>query len=87
MPAPDSRRAAQNRARQKNGSYRFLDLETAGWLAQLQTTARCAFCPDLVFEGTAEECCEWGRAHRLAAHPGVRSVSEKQRKAAARTAR
>ena len=83
----DTRRAAHNRAQQKNGSYRFLDLETAEWLSQLETTAYCLFCPGLTFTGTAEACVAWNQQHRAQAHPTLRSVSQKQRQIAARSAR
>lgn len=58
--------------------------ETHGWLDGLPATASCGFCPGLSFSDSAAECVAWNRAHRAAAHPGLRSVTVRERQLAAK---
>ena len=70
-----------------DGSYFFMPAAAEmAWQDLIPTTAYCAHCPGLVFEGTAAECVAWNRTHRERAHPGLRSRSQFERKQAARAA-
>lgn len=70
------------RGQQSDGGYRFLS--SIEWADNLPTVARCAFCPDASFAGTAVECVEWNQAHRAAQHPGLKSVTVRERQVAAK---
>lgn len=54
------------------------------WLQEQPTLARCSFCPDLLFEGTAAEASAWGAAHHASAHPGLRDRGQLVRQRAAK---
>lgn len=58
------------------------------FLDDLPMVARCGLdgCDWPGFEGTAAECRDAGRAHRESVHPGVRRLTEKERKAHAAAA-
>jgi hypothetical protein len=63
----------------KGKSGRVMDAEFQARQDMVPMVARCAWCPDFVFEGLSGEAREAAAAHRLEPHPEARSSRKRWR--------